>query len=394
MADKHSVHPIPMRERANPTLHFLDRYAGIPAIAILGSMKAKRRLPSTIKSLGLLKVGAIGDTVLISAVIADLRVAFPDASIIFFAGKSNWELVHMLDGIDRVVEVPTHNLVAGIKAIRTLAVDVLLDFGQWSRLEALLSFFARASFTVGFRTRGQCRHYGYDLATNHSFEVHELENIRLLARCIGVETRSIPFLRRPQESRPPAQRPIVFHLWPGGRRKDLKEWPQERWLRLIEEFASPERNVVLTGAPSDRERNNEVIAGTKQVARCFVTNAAGCSLEETSALLADAILVVSVDTGLMHMAAALGVPLVALHGPTASKRWGPVSPEAVVIETSVVGCGYINLGWESRPGSPACMEGICYETVRSACRAILEKPRSLSNNELSSARYAAIPENA
>jgi heptosyltransferase III len=377
-----------VKERGNSTLHFFDRYAGIPAVAILGSLKAKRTLPSPIQTLGLLKLGAIGDTILISAMIADLRAAFPEVSITFFAGKSNLELVQMLDGIERVIMVPTHNLSAGIKTVRSCPVDVLFDFGQWSRLEALLSIFSRASFTIGFRTCGQHRHFGYDRAVNHSFELHELDNIRLLGHCLGVETRSLPFLKPPESRRTDAHQYVVFHLWPGGRRKSLKEWPRERWLRLIEEFAGLERSVVLTGSPSDRERNAGLIASTPPAAREFVVNAAGCSLKESADLLAHAMLVVSVDTGLMHMAAALGVPLVALHGPTASKRWGPVGSDTTVVETTVGGCGYINLGWESQPLPPSCMEGICYEAVRDACRNILERPTNVSKNGLSGVRYA------
>lgn len=381
-----------MRERANPTLHFLDRYAGIPTIAILGSLKAKRRLPSKIGSIGLLKTGAIGDTVLISAVVADLRSALPDASIIFYAGKSNLEIVRMLDGIDRVIQVPTHNVPAGVRAIRSTAVNVLLDFGQWSRLEALFSFFSRSAFTVGFRTRGQHRHYGYDLFVDHSFETHELENLRLLVRSLGVETRNVPFLRAPQKDCPGPQDYVVFHLWPGGRRRKLKEWPTGRWLQLIEDFASHEMNVVLTGAPSDRARNDELIARTTLGTRGFVTNAAGRNLEETAVLLSRAKLVVSVDTGLMHMAAALGVPLVALHGPTASKRWGPVSPAAVVVETGQDGCGYINLGWEHPAHPAACMEGVSYEAVYNAGRGLLGKRLSSSHIPLRAVQYASVPE--
>ena len=78
--------------RGNSMLHHLDRYGGIPAIVVLGHMRRKRAAPSTIQTIGLLKLGAIGDTVLMSAVIADLRHAFPNASITFFSGESNFEI--------------------------------------------------------------------------------------------------------------------------------------------------------------------------------------------------------------------------------------------------------------------------------------------------------------
>jgi ADP-heptose:LPS heptosyltransferase len=380
-----------MKERGNPTLHLFDRYFGIPAIAILGAARVKRQAPSTIKSIGLLKIGAIGDTVLISAVIADLRSAFPEASIIFFAGRSNLELVRMLDGIDHIVEVPTQNLRAGIKAIRSAAVvDVLLDFGQWSRLEALYSRLSRARFTIGFRSRGQYRHFGFDRSIAHSTEVHELENLRALVRCLGADACNPPLIRAPQHIGQPAQPYLVFHLWPGGRRRKLKEWPIEKWLRLMEAFAGSKLNVVLTGAPVDQTRNEELIARTPPLSQKFITNVAGCSLEQTAAFLASAKLVVSVDTGVMHMAAALGAPLVALHGPTASKRWGPIGPKVTVVETTTPGCGYINLGWESPARPPACMDGVRYEDVYEACRSQLEQPNPVTE-KLADFGYATVP---
>ena len=101
----------------------------------------------------------------------------------------------MLEGLDRVVKMPMLNLMAGISAARVPAVDVMLDFGQWSRAEALIALFSRASFTVGFQTPRQYRHYAYDQIVEHSSDVHELENYRRMVRELGVTTQNVPFLR-------------------------------------------------------------------------------------------------------------------------------------------------------------------------------------------------------
>ena len=360
-----------IRVRGNPVLHSLDRYAGIPAIALFGRMKRRRALPADIGTIGLLKTAAIGDTVLISAVVADLREAFPSAELIFFAGESNFEAALLVEGLDRVLKVSVENPVAGLNTVRSAAVDVLLDFGQWSRLEALFTLFSGAAFTAGFRTPGQHRHCGYDVAVEQSSAVHELENFRRLVRCLGVETCHAPFLRVPQASAALERPYAVFHLWPGGSRKELKQWSLERWLLLVEDFTRWGMEVVLTGAASDWVANDAVRRVLQPSACRLVRNAAGLSLKETAVALARARLVVSVDTGMMHMAAALGAPVVVLHGPTSSKRWGPVSEKAVVIDSPVSGSGYLNLGWEYPRQPPACMEGIRHEAVRDACRAAL-----------------------
>jgi ADP-heptose:LPS heptosyltransferase len=382
-----------IRIRGNPLLHFVDRYAGIPAVTLLGRARFKRTLPSTIQSIGILKAGAIGDTVLISAVVRDLRAAFPHASVVFFSGESNFEIASLLEGVDQVVKLSVTNLVADWKSIRSVAVDVMLDFGQWSRMEALFSLYSRAAFTVGFCTPGQHRHCGYDVSVAHLPEVHELTNFRRLANALGVKTQNLPLLRTAPRDFPLAREYAVFHLWPGGSRRKLKEWPLDRWLLLIEQFATWDIPVILTGAPSDRDCNNRLMAGVSSHARGFVKNAAGLVLKETAETLAGAMLVVSVDTGLMHMAAALGVPLVALHGPTSSKRWGPVSDSAVVVESPAEGCGYISLGWEESPELPACMDCITYEIVRDVCLEILEKHDRFTQGKVETRRYAQVLEN-
>jgi heptosyltransferase III len=362
-----------IKKRGNSTLHFLDRYAGIPAVAILGHIRSKGVLPSKIEKIGLLSTAAIGDAVLMSAVIDDLRCAFPRASLTLFAGETNFDIASMLDGLDRKIKVPIVNLAGALKSIRSVAVDVLLDFGQWARFDALLAVHSRASFTIGFQTRGQHRHYAYDLAVEHSSEVHEVENYRRLVRALGVKTGNPPRLRTPPLTVSPAAQYAVFHPWPGGKLSELKKWPSERWLRLIEDFANCGLTTVLTGGPSDRNCNDALIERVPLCANSFVRNAAGSSLQETAALLAHARIVVSVNTGVMHMAAALGVPLVALHGPTSSKRWGPISENAIVIDSPLDGCGYLNLGWERPSRTLSCMECIPYEVVRDACHGILEK---------------------
>jgi heptosyltransferase I len=362
-----------IKERGSALLHYLDRAGGIPTIAILGHLRCKRALPASIQTIGLLKTGAIGDTVLMSAVIADLRRAFPSAVITLFASEGNFEMAGMLSDLDRVIKIPMRNLIAGMAAARAPAVDVMLDFGQWSRAEALITLFSRASFTVGFRTPGQYRHYAYDRAVEHCSDVHELENYRRIVRVLGAETHRLPFLRVPEQSDPNIRDYAVFHLWPGGRRKKLKQWPLERWARLIGEIADQGMEVVLTGARSDIAANNRVLSAIPSRIRDFVTNGAGKNLKETVFTLAHARLVVSVDTGVMHIAGALGVPLVSLHGPSSSKRWGPISDRATAIDSPLPGCGYVSLGWEYRFQPPACMECISYEMVRDACTAMLLK---------------------
>jgi heptosyltransferase I len=172
--------------------------------------------------------------------------------------------------------------------------------------------------------------------------------------------------------------------------KKLKEWPSDRWIRLIEDFTDRDMDVVLTGAESDYACNDALLALISSRSRGLVKNVAGVSLKETARILAQSSLVVSVNTGVMHMAAALGVPLVALHGPTSSRRWGPVSDAAIVVDSPLAGCGYLNLGWERPLRAPACMDCVSYEMVRDACVAVIGRSPRATRRELSNVALGGI----
>jgi heptosyltransferase III len=146
-----------------------------------------------------------------------------------------------------------------------------------------------------------------------------------------------------------------------------------RWIALAEDFAAERYEVAFTGAANQRALNDSVITQVRPSLRPRMRNAAGATLRETLRLVSRAELVVSVDTGVMHMAAALGVPLVALHGPTSPQRWGPVSENARVVEPPLRGCGFLNLGFEKVRQAPECMKAISYGTVKAACDAALNK---------------------
>ena len=181
-------------ERGNSVLKLLDRYVGIPIVCVLGLFKFRRlsgdeRGP---KRIGLLQTAAIGDTVLSSAIVANLKHAFPAAQLTFFTGSSNYEIACLIPHIDKVVKLPVARPLGAIRSIRQAGTfDLWIDFGPWPRLNAIWTFFARAGLTVGFKTIGQYRHAVYDRVAHHSEVTHELENYRGLLRAAGSPSTTV-----------------------------------------------------------------------------------------------------------------------------------------------------------------------------------------------------------
>jgi len=345
--------------RGNRAARALDR-SGTVALWAASLVRQRRPKPALVERLGVLKTNAIGDTILLSAVIGDLRRGLPETELVVFAGPANEAVAELIEGV-KVVELPLARPDRAVRMVRSERVDAMLDFGAWPRLNAVLAAACGAKYTVGFRTKGQGRHYCYDLAVDHSDRVHELDNYRALARAFGVASASLPSFRPRGETPLPGSRYVVFHLWPGGYRSELKEWPSSAWRELAGRVRHNGTMVVLTGAPSDRERTKRAAAAVDGF------NAAGrYTFPQLVDVLAGSECVVSVNTGVMLLAAAAGAPTVALNGPTAEHRWGPVGSSVRSVNSTYAGCGYLNLGAEYRGHREDCMEGISVDAVAAA----------------------------
>lgn len=364
-------------ERGNTLLRKLDALGGVPLVAGLGVFRRPRALPDDASSVGLFMFGAIGDSILASAIIGDLRRKFPAAKIVGFLSEANRGVADILVGLDETVFVSIKNPLKAVKILRRRPVDILVDFGQWARLNAVLSACAKTRYAVGFRTAGQFRHFCYDAASEHRGDRHELENFRGLARLLGIEPVGMPRINQrvineplPFNPRPPY---IAFHPWASGYRGHMREWPAERWGELGRELVKSGYSVIITGSASDRERSL-ALARTIGDPRMVVVAAGASGLAQTAAILHNAAVVVSVNTGVMHIAAALDCRLVSLHGPTDPLRWGPLGSRSTVLSVDKTdGGAYLNLGFEY-PSSPSdCMSKI---TVNDVKRAVEDKLKS------------------
>jgi heptosyltransferase III len=317
--------------------------------------------------IGLMKTVAIGDTILVTGIARDVKATYPACTLVAITGADNRGVVDLVPEFDERIIVRPHHPIASVLAVRAGRLDVLLDFGPWPRFDAALAAMSGASFIAGFEAGGQGRHFAYDVTVPHSRDVHEVENFRRIAATIGVQSTSLPRLNivSANDARP-GRRYVVFHAWPGGYRQEVKEWPTDRWVALGIELATRGYSIMLTGGARDTTRCAD-LANHLRGAGVNVDDVAGRrTLAETAALLARASCVVSVNTGIMHLAAAVGAPTVSLDGPTSAARWGPIGDRVRSVESTFPGCGYLQLGWEYDGQRLDCMRGVGVDAVLAA----------------------------
>lgn len=329
----------------------------------------------------------MGDTVLFSAVLLDLRSHFgEDVEIIHFCGKKNLLAAQLLQGADRRVTIDLSRPLAAAGKLRTERLDVLFDFSSWQRVTALLALASRTALTVGFQSPGQHRSSAYGMAIQHRADQHELENFRDLLRGAGIATAADPdipptsvALGAEWESETDV---IILHLWPAGGSDSLREWPLENWILLAQEIAQPGSIFAITGSPDDGPRSRAFVAKlTAETGLRAAVFQGGDGLQQLVALMRKAHLVVSVNTGVMHLAAASGAPTISLNGPTSGLRWGPKGRCCAGVAPADGSGGYLHFGFEFNRHSPNVMEKITPEQVAVAARDLLAKCGHTSSAE-------------
>ncbi|WP_337023858.1 MULTISPECIES: ADP-heptose--LPS heptosyltransferase RfaF [unclassified Pantoea] len=119
---------------------------------------------------------------------------------------------------------------------------------------------------------------------------------------------------------------------PGAEFGPAKRWPHYHYAALAEQLIAEGYQVVLFGSAKDRETGDTIVQTLSESARAHCKNLAGdTQLEQAVILIAHCAAIVSNDSGLMHIAAALNRPLVALYGPSSPDFTPPLSHQARVI---------------------------------------------------------------
>ena len=322
------------------------------------------------------RYSAMGDVVLATSILEPLRAAHPDARIEWVThplyaplleGLPEIAAVHRLtkDGPDSVLAVA-----ARLKA----RFDVAIDLQNKVRSAIVCRAAAPRRLTFHRRTPVQAIRslLGSDppLVRAHATRLYAETlaplgvagpgplRVSLSPRALGLAADAL------QGVEPP-----IVAIAPGARWA-TKRWPAERFAAVADALAGEGFRVVLAGGPGDRA----AFEGFRAAARSRV--AADLSilpLDALAAAIARVQLLVACDSGPVHLATAVGTPVLALFGPTSAARWGPPSPgRALSLELACAPCS--NHGGDFCPeGHHRCLADLAPQAVISAAREMLRR---------------------
>jgi len=350
----------------------LDRALGRVVLRALRPLKAIEDIAGSdaplrsVREICAVKFWGIGNAALLLPVLEDLKARYPGARLTVVTLRGNEPL---FEGVaDRVLAVRMAPLHAALDLLRTAAtlrrsrIDLALDFEQYVRTSQALLWLAGARQVIAFDTEGQERAALADVKVPYDDTRHTGESYLDLARAAGVRKEAY----RPGGLRVDAQaaarvetwcrprsvppRPLVL-LHPGsGDNFHGRRWPTRRFglvaRRLVDEAGAV---VAVTGGRGERALAREVVEASE---RDLWDLSGKLDLAELVALVARARVLVSNDSGPVHLASALGVPVLGLYGPNSPALYGPLSPGSVAF-------------YDAPPCSP-CITNFNYKTSR--CR--------------------------
>lgn len=320
----------------------------------------------------LVKLAALGDVIMASTLVGALRTRWPESQLTWVTGTPLAPLVGRLDGVDSILPVDTAALLTGRLPARVAALAAAwraigrqpYDLGLVAHTDpryASLLWGARVRAVRRFRVGPLGSPHGADAAGQDASprEWMGAAYARMLDGLNGDHPRpSPPRLARLQLSPEELARGKPAHgavlVAPGGARNllrdnPLRRWPLSQWVALTRALVAAGHRVVLVGSPEDTDEAAALTAAVPAV-----TSLVGrTTLLELAALLARARLLVSHDSGPMHLAALTRTPTVALFGPTDPAVFVP--PGAAVVVASAAA----NL-----PCAP-CYDGKGYAACRS-----------------------------
>ncbi len=339
----------------------------------------------------IVKMSAIGDVIHTFPALNALRDYFPDARITWLVEEAAADLVIGHPSVDNVIVSKRKRwikalfsvsfpkalvkILSFIRTLRGTEYDMVIDF-QGLLKSGVMVMIAKGKKKIGFdkgMEHAECSHLFY----NHriapvSMEIHALKRGLMMVQALGAKADKVEYrlpvtpgdrgavLRLLQKNGIRAQEKTICinpqatwetKLWDNKKFADLSDRIQERY----------GARIVFTGGPGDRPVIEAIMSMTNKAC----VNLAGLTtLKMLAALYEQADVLVTTDTGPMHLGAAAGTRVVAIFGATAPWRTGPYGPDHVVVR-SAIGCSPC---FKRECEHKTCMHDISVDQVMSAVK--------------------------
>ena len=295
----------------------------------------------------IIKLGAIGDLLMTTPAVRALKKAYPTSHVSLLAGKSSKMAVNGNPHIDEFIECDDYIIYKGtllqklkyilslILKIKRKKYDVVFVFHRDWRFN-LFAFLCGIPERVGFDRNGEGRFLTKKVEINGVR--HQIDHYLEVVKSFGIhdDGRDMDFTIR-KEAKTVADKmlqksgvgkgDIVVGILAGGASNiktemPIKKWPVEDYAELSRKIVADGYKIILLGAESDKF-NSEIIL--RNIINGVIDLTGRTTLEETAAVMKRCKVIVTHDSGPMHLASAMQVPVISIFGPTDPREYYPLN---------------------------------------------------------------------
>lgn len=357
-------------------LKSIDRIFGKSLIIVLSKIKRKSSLSSKkAKNILFIRPGGIGDAVLLLPAVKELRATFPETVIGVLCEKRNAEIFTLTDTIQHIY-LYDRNLDL-LRCIRQ-PYDVVIDTEQWHRLSAVVGFFTKAPIRIGFNTNERGRLFTHTIPYSHDdYEVYSFFHlIEPLLQEKPSFDQNLPFIQPPllperlslllQKNGDNKQFIAIF---PGASVEE-RRWGGENFGRTAEILRQKGYHIVILGSFCDSQDAETM----KKYVHDSIDLTGKTSLREVVGILKQCRLLITADSGLMHLAYAIGTPTVSLFGSGIEKKWAPPGAQHIVLNNHLSCSPCTKFGYTPKcEQNIRCLSSISSNSVIESAERILSK---------------------
>lgn len=299
-----------------------------------------------IQSILVIKLGAIGDVILITASLKALRNKFPQARIICLVGKQSRKILQNCPYLDGLIvfdhkrkDLGLFRILKFAKKLRVFKFDKVIDF-QNNRKSHLMAFLTLAKERYGYRNKklGFLLNRGIrDTGKKVSPVAHQFE----ILKEFDIKDKGVVLELWPSQQDKDCAKELLESEWlknvknivginlAASERWQTKNWPIEHWAEVCDRLSEKNIRVIITGIEKDMPAYQQLRGLVKSKPANFIGRT---DVMQLAALIKYCKVFLTPDSAPMHVAAAMHVPFIAFFGPTDSERHLPPAKRFVVME--------------------------------------------------------------
>ena len=302
----------------------------------------------------------IGDTVLTVPFLRNLRYAYPNAQIDLMVAPVSGEIIDKCPYVDNFIYFDTtkkhryenkegqikKDFWHYVKILRKEKYDKVYVLKR-SLSSAFLAFAAGIKERIGFDT--ECRSIFLTQKTPYIEDKHEIDCFLDVLKTDGIEIKDNYLENWVEDAEIDSvkktmlvngfnfnsgKKTVIVHATSGNRKK---EWAKDKWAKIIA-WLSNEKDVqvVFNGTKNDSSTYEEILSLVKEELKILPINFCGCfNLRQTLAFTKLCDLIVGCDSGNLHIAASVGIPVIGIYGPMNTIKWAANCEKSVIIKTDL-----------------------------------------------------------